>query len=91
MKYSEAVKIAERDPDFKGAWDRFVKHCKEDNTEGAMLFRVEGNDGETFYRSVNNFYDERIDGYRFSISGGKHSASRARYLIQHDKAYVVHA
>lgn len=89
MKYSEAIKIAKANPEFSARMNSFKKHIEETHGAGSLQFSFSGNYCEAFYWSVENYLDERDGQYHTLIQGGKHTANRSMYLINHDRTMVL--
>lgn len=78
MKYSEAIKIANQNPEFTRIYNAFKATVEEQHIAGSIQFSI---GDEAFYLSGEAIYDEGTGEYEYSFKGGKHTARRAAYLI----------
>lgn len=86
MKYSEAIKIALRNPEFARKFDNFKKLVYNDETAGSIQFAI---GDEAFYYAGEAVYNEATGEYEYEFCGGKHTQRRAAYLIKHDLTFII--
>ena len=83
MKYSEAIKAALVNTEFKAMYDSFRKGqlCN-----GSLQFAI---DGEAFYYGRETIIDEASGETVRKFRGGKHTPSRSAYLIGRGETFVI--
>ena len=78
MKYSEAIKIATKNPEFARIRDLFEAAVKNQHVNGSIQFSL---GSEAFYYAGEAAYNEETGEYEYLFNGGKHTARRAAYMI----------
>ena len=81
MKYSEAIKIASQTSEFTRVYNMFKAAVEKQHISGSIQFSI---GDEAFYFAGEAIYNESTNEYEYSYKGGKHTARRATYLINHD-------
>lgn len=84
MKYSEAIKVALLNPEFKAMYTAF--RAGGFTVNGSLQFAV---DGEAFYYGFEKIYDEVTKSTSVKFRGGKHNAYRAATLIQRGETFII--
>ena len=84
MKYSEAIKIALQNPEFKSMYSAFRAGGFIAN--GSLQFSV---DGEAFFYGFEKIYDDATGVTAIRFRGGKHNPYRAAALIERGESFVI--
>lgn len=84
MKYSDAIKIALQNPEFKAMYSAF--RAGGFTVNGSLQFSV---DGEAFFYGFEKIYDEMTGETAIRFRGGKHNAYRAAVLIGRGESFVI--
>lgn len=83
MKYSEAIKVALRNPEFKAMYTAFRAGGF---VNGSLQFSV---DGEAFFYGYEKVYDETTGETGIKFRGGKHNDYRAATLLARGETFII--
>ena len=86
MKYSEAIKIAEKNPEFARTLANFKKSIYNGGSAGSVQFAI---GDEAFFYAGESIYNEATGEREYEFRGGKHTPRRAAYLINRGETFII--